>query len=329
MNKPLTRRRFNSLLTTAALGPVMPARANDYPSRSVRIVLPVGTGGGGDTLGRLIADQLSTQIKQPVLIDNKPGADGLIAMQALLTAPADGYTMLLIGPQPMVFNPLLRCNLPYKPSDLVPLIGVSRAWTVLVTGAGSKFSRFDDVAAAMKKERDAVSLGTSGLSYQVGATLLGTRLGSRFRHVGYKTFSQILNDLLVGALDVALTDVTSVAPMVASGKLRALATASKERVDRLPGTPTVRELGIDFDFALWTALAVRAGTPEDVARKLETELRRTLTGPVIREFAEKQGMSQQISPVGGSDIAAEIATGLARFKEPVAAIAAEMGAEKC
>ncbi len=329
MQQSFTRRRFNGLLAASAASAALPVRAQAFPSRSIRIVLPVGTGGGGDTLGRLVAEQLSGQVRQSVVIDNKPGADGLIAMQALLTAPADGHTLLLIGPQPMVFNPLLRCNLPYKPSDLVPLIGVSRAWTVLVTGADSRFKSFDDVAALMKREPEAISLGTSGLSYQVGSTLLGTRLGGRFRHVGYKTFPQILNDLLVGALDLALTDVTSIAPQVAAGKLRALAAASKDRVTTLPGVPTVRESGVDFDFALWTALAVRAGTPTDITTRLEAELRKALTSPAIREFAEKQGMSQQISPVSGDDIAAEIAAGRARFKEPVAGIAAAMGAEKC
>jgi len=291
------------------------------------MVLPVGTGGGGDTLGRAIADQLSGQVGQPVIVDNKPGGDGLIAMQALLSAPPDGYTMLLIGPQPMVFNPLLRNNLPYKPADLVPLIGVSRSWTVLITGPDSKINSFPELVAAVRKEREAVSLGTSGLSYQVAATLLGSKIGSPFRHVSYKSFPQILNDLLGGVLDVALVDTTPVVPLASAGKIRVLATASKERVSQLSGAPTVHEAGIDFDFALWTALAVRAGTPGGNVRKLEAELRKTLTSQGLREFVEKLGTTQ-LSPVSGNEIAAEVAAGLARFKEPVAQIAAEMGLDR-
>ncbi|MGE3862489.1 MAG: tripartite tricarboxylate transporter substrate binding protein [Burkholderiaceae bacterium] len=327
MNHSLARRHLNGLLAASALGAALPVRANDYPSRGIRFVLPVGTGGGGDTLGRVIADHLSAQIKQPVVVDNKPGADGLIAMQALLTAPADGYTMLLIGPQPMVFNPLLRSNLPYKPADLVPLIGVSRSWTVLITSADSKFKSFADLAAAVGKERDAVSLGTSGLSYQVGATLLGSKLGGRFRHVSYKSFPQILNDLLGGVLDVALVDTTPVVPLAGAGKVRVLATASPERAAKLPGIPTIRENGVDFDFALWTALAVRAGTPDENVRRLETALRATLTGSGVRDFVEKLGTTQ-LSPVGSSEIAAEISGGLARYKDSVAQIAAEMGHDR-
>lgn len=327
MNNLITRRHLNGLLAASALTTALPARANDYPSRGIRMVLPVGTGGGGDTLGRVVAEQLSLQIKQPVVVENKPGADGLIAMQALLTAPTDGYTMLLIGPQPMVFNPLLRSNLPYKTSDLLPLIGVSRSWTVLITGPNSKFNNLGELAAVMRKERDAVSIGTSGLSYQVGATLLGSKLGGRFRHISYKSFPQILNDLLGGVLDVALVDTTPVVPLAAGGKLRVLASASPERNPNLQGTPTVRESGIDFDFALWTALAVRAGTPPEIARKLEAELRATLTGPAVRGFVEKLGTTQ-LSPVGGTEIAAEIAAGVARFKDPVAQIAAEMVVDK-
>lgn len=327
MNDLLNRRELNRLLAASALAAALPARANDYPSRGLRMVLPVGTGGGGDTLGRVVAEQLSQHIRQPVVVDNKPGADGLIAMQSLLSAPPDGYTLLLIGPQPMVFNPLLRSNLPYKPSDLLPLIGVSRSWTVLITGPNSKFASLEELAAAMRRERDAVSLGTSGLSYQVGATLLGTRLGGRFRHISYKSFPQILTDLMGGVLDVALVDTTPVVSLANAGKLRVLASASPARNPHLPGTPTVRESGIDFDFALWTALAVRAGTPPDVARKLEADLRTTLTGPAVRGFVEKLGTTE-LSPVGGNEIAAEIAAGLARFKDPVADIAAEMAVER-
>jgi len=327
MHDRLTRRQLQFLLAASAFGTALPLRANDYPSRAIRMVLPVGTGGGGDTLGRAIADQLSTTIRHPVIVDNKPGADGLIAMQSLLSAPADGYTMLLIGPQPMVFNPLLRNDLPYKPSDLMPLIGVSRAWTVLVTGPDSKFSSFGDLKAAVRKERDAVSLGTSGLSYRVGATLLSSRLGSQFRQVSYKSFPQILNDLVGGVLDVALVDTTPVVSLASAGRLRVLATASTQRQPLLPEVPTIRESGIDFEFALWTALAVRTGTPPDNARKLEAELRKALTGPGLREFVARLGTTQ-LWPVRGIDIEAEVTAGLTNFKASVAEIASEIGAEK-
>lgn len=322
MKHQINRRQLSGLMAATVLGAALPARANDFPARGLRIVLPVGSG-GGDTLARVYAEHLAGQIKQPVVVDNKPGADGLIAMQALLSAPADGYTMLLIGPQPMVFNPLLRNNLPYKPSDLMPLIGVARSWTVLVTGANSKYNNFGEVLAALRKEPDSVSMGTSGLSFQVGATLLGTKMGSRFKHINYKSHAQIVGDLLGGVLDVALVATTDAEQLAAAGKLRVLAAASKERVPSLAAVPTVRESGVDFDFALWTALAVRAGTPEDIVRKLEAELRKTLTSQTLRDFVAKQGTS--LSPESGSEIAAEIAAGQARFKEPVAAIAAEMG----
>jgi tripartite-type tricarboxylate transporter receptor subunit TctC len=320
----MTRRRLNGLFAATALASAWPASANDFPSRGIRIVLPVGPG-GGDTLARAYSDQLASLVKQSVIVDNKPGADGLIAMQALLSAPPDGYTLLLIGPQPMVFNPLLRANLPYKPTDLVPVIGVARSWTVLVTGTQSPYAKFADLATAMRKERDAVSLGTSGLSFQVGATLLGTKMGGRFRHVSYKSHSQVVADLLGGVLDCALVATTDAEPLVAGGKLRVLAVASRERVPSLAAAPTVRELGVDFDFALWTALAVRAGTPPEVIRKLEADLRKVLTSQAMRDFVAKQGTT--LSPVSGADILAEVQSGLTRFKAPVAEIAAEMGVE--
>ncbi|GAA5232732.1 tripartite tricarboxylate transporter substrate binding protein [Verticiella sediminum] len=327
MHGRLTRRRMQFLLAASALCPALAVRANDYPSRAVRMVLPVGTGGGGDTLGRAIAEHLSAIIGQPVVVDNRPGADGLIAMQSLLSAPADGYTMLLIGPQPMVFNPLLRSDLPYQPSDLLPLTGVFRSWTTLVTGPDSRFGNFAELAAAVRAGRDTVSLGTSGLSYRVGATLLGSRLDSRFLQISYKSFPQILNDLVGGVLDVALVDTTPIVPLQNAGKLRALAVAAPQRLPLLPGVPTIHESGVDFDFALWTALAVRAGTPAEHARRLEADLHKALTSPGLTDFVAKLGTTE-LWPVSGADIAAEVAAGLSRFKAPVAQVAADVSVEQ-
>jgi tripartite-type tricarboxylate transporter receptor subunit TctC len=327
MNPGITRRSFQQGLAAAACGLPLLARASDFPSRALRMVLPVGTGGGGDTLGRAIADQITAVTRQPVVVDNKPGADGLIAMQALLSAPADGYTMLLIGPQPMVFNPLLRNDLPYKPSDLVPLIGVSRAWTVLVAGPQSRIRSFADLAAAVRQAPDAVSIGTSGLSYRVASSLLASRLGNSMRQVSYKSFPQILNDLMGNVLDVALVDTTPVVALQAAGRLRVLASASREKQALLPGVPTVHESGVNFDFSLWTALAVRAGTPAEPRAALEAALRKAMTGPGLRDFVARLGTTQ-LWPVQGEEIAAEVAAGLANYRETVAQLAAEIGAEK-
>ncbi len=322
MNPLLTRRQF--LLVATAMAGAGLVRAEDFPSRNLRLVVPVGAGSGGDTLMRVIAEPLAAQLKQPVVVDNRPGGDGLIAMQALLSSPADGYTLLLIGPQPMVFNPLLRSDLPYKVTDLRPVVGVARGWSALATGANSKFASFEELAAAARKQRNAVTMGTSGLSYRVGATLLGHKLGVQFTHVPYKTVPQMLTDLIGGVLDVALVDAGPTVAQVRGGKLRVLAAASRERLAQLPEVPTMRERGTDFDQALWTAIAVRAGTPEPVLRTLEAGLQKALASSEVRALVAKLG-TLEISGSSGETVAAEIAADTARFRDIVKEIAPDVG----
>jgi len=327
MNPMLTRRQFQLLLLAQALVGVGMARADDFPARSLRLLVPSGAGSSGDVIMRVLAEQLAAQLKQPVIVETRPGADGLIAMQGLMSAPADGYTLLLIGPQPMVFNPLLRNDLPYKVSDLRPVVGVVRGWTVLTAGPNSRFASYDDLVAAARKQREDVTMGTDGLSFRVGATLLGRKIGAEFRHVPYKTFTQVLTDLTSGVLDVALVNAAATVPLVNAGKLRVLAAASKERLPQLPQVPTVRERGTDFDLSLWTALAVRAGTPEPVVRKLEAELLKALASKEFSALVAKLA-TLELSAGTAQAVAAEIAADIARYRDIVGEIAAQQAAEK-
>lgn len=326
MSLLITRRSAASLLLAPLLTPSTWASGEPFPTRPVRIVLPVGPG-GADTLMRLLADQLSSIWKQPVVIDNRPGADGLIAMQALLQAPEDGHTLLLIGPQPMVFNPLLRNDLPYKASDLQPVVGVARGWPVVVVGPHSRFNRFEDVRAALRNEPGSVTMGTNGLSFRVGATHLGHLAGSPFKHVAYKTFPQILTDLTNGSLDAAFVDSSPVVQLALGGKVKVLATASKDRLKPLAQTPTLRESGIDFDLGLWTALAVRSGTPAPVAARLEADLQTALRSQAIQAMVDKLG-TLELTRSPGNAIAADIAADTARFRDVVREIAPEVGAAR-
>jgi len=322
----LARRRAAGLLLAPLLPSLVRAADDTFPSKPVRIVLPVGPG-GADVLMRLIAEQLSPVWKQPVVIDNRPGADGLIAMQALLQAPADGHTLLLIGPQPMVFNPLLRSDLPYKVGDVQPVVGVARGWPALIVGPGSRFHSFDEMLAAVRKEPGSVTIGTNGLSYRVGATYLGRLMGGQFKHVSYKTFPQIFTDLSNGVLDAAFVDASPVVPLAAGGKLKVLAAASRERLGPLPQVPTLRERGIAFELAAWTALAVRSGTPDPIARKLETDLQAAIGSPPVRALVAKLG-TLELTMAPGRTIASDMAADTARFRDVVREIAPELGVEK-
>lgn len=324
MNTVLTRRRAATLLAAPLLLPFAAAAQEAFPARAVKLVLPVGPG-GGDTLMRLVADQLAGIWKQPVVVDNRPGADGLLAMQALLQAPADGHTILLIGPQPTVFNPLLRGDeLPYKVADLRPVSGVVRGWPVVVVGPNSPYNSFEEFLAAARKQPGSISMGTNGLSFRVGATYLGRLMNGPFKHVPYKTFPQIFTDLTNGVLDAAFVDGSPVAPLANGGKLKVLAAASKQRLGPLPQVPTLRERGIGFDLGLWTGMAVRSGTPDAVARKIETDLHAAIGSQPVRALVAKLGTAElMLEP--GSAIATEIANDTERFRDVVREIAPEVG----
>lgn len=324
MHPVLTRRRAAALMAAPLLAPLFVAAQENFPSKTVRLVLPVGPG-GGDTLARLIAEQLAGIWKQPVVVDNRPGADGLLAMQALLQAPADGHTLLLIGPQPTVFNPLLRGNdLPYKVADLRPVSGVVRGWPALIVGPNSPYNSFDGMLAAARKQPGSVTLGTNGLSFRVGATHLGKLMGGQFKHVPYKTFPQIFTDLSNGVLDAAFVDASPVVALANGGKLKVLATASRERLGPLPQVPTLRERGIAFDLGLWTALAVRAGTPDAVAGRIEADLHTAIGSQPVRALVAKLGTADLMLEPGRA-IASDIAADTARFRDVVREIAPLLG----
>jgi len=301
-------------------------RAQQFPTKAQRIVVPVGAGSPGDVLMRHLGEQLTPITRQPVVVDNKPGADGLIAMQALLSAPPDGHTMLLLGPQPLVFNPLLRNDLPYAVEDLRMIGGVAQFWNVLVTGPNSKFGSFEEFAAAARKEKNAVAIGTSGLSFRIGGAVLGRELGVTLRHVPYSTSSQLLTDIGGGILDAAFVPASGVAGMATANKLRVLACASPRRLPQLPQVPTLRESGVNFDWPLWTALAVRAGTPAPILGTLEAQLQKALATKEMQAAVAKLD-TFEIMTASAQDISSIMARDTDRLRDIVKQIAAEQSVQ--
>ncbi|HMN81928.1 MAG TPA: tripartite tricarboxylate transporter substrate binding protein [Burkholderiaceae bacterium] len=280
------------LLTLGLALPASQARAqaDDFPNRAMRMIVSIGPGGGADLMIRALADQLSSQFGQPVVVENRPGGDGVVAAQALLSAPADGYTMSIVSTGITVINPILIPNLPFKTSDFQPLAGMARPVAVFAVPAASKSS---SLAALMDRARpapDSVTMGTYGPIYKIPSQMLERKLDVQFNHVAYKGPSQLLADLSGGNIDVGFLDAGAVAPMVRTGKLKGLAVTSRSRLDSLPDVPTLREAGInDFDPPIWNGVAVRAGTPEPVARKLEAALQRAMKSAAWKDLLARLG----------------------------------------
>lgn len=299
-------------LPAALLAPTAQA-AENFPSRPLRISLHIGPGSSGDGVARYVADKLGAALGQSVVVENRPGAEGLISVQNVLSAPADGYSVLLISPT-MVTGPMMNKAAQYDlQRDFRVLSFLYRSPAMLATGAASPWKTAGEWLSQVRGKPGSVSLADYGNSYRVGAIVLTQQAQLQVNPVSYKTSSQMNTDLIGGAVDTAMTDTGSTLPLVRAGKVRALAVASKTRLAELPDVPTLREAGVpDYDLYVWVGLAVRRQTPEPVVRRLQQELTKIVGAPAFDTFSGAEPM-----PVAGDDAAREIARETARFRKAV------------
>ena len=307
-------RLASSAVLLTALAP-QSAQAEPFPSHPVRIIAPLGPG-TSDNIIRLVAKLCAVELGQPTFVENKPGGDTLIAVQSLLSSPADGYSVLYLSPGSMVINPLVMDNLPYDAQrDIRPLAGAMRSYSVLVTGAGSRFNTFADVIAALRKAPKSVSMASYSAHYRLGARAMQHAAGVEFNHIPYKSAGQVQTDLMGGNVDVALIDVSGALPLVSSGKLKALAVATKDRQPRFANVPTVRESGLpNFDHYVWTGFGVSAKTPEPIAKVLEAALLKAMRQPEYINFIT-QTVAAEVFTIPGKEFSALIAAETVRYRQ--------------
>jgi tripartite-type tricarboxylate transporter receptor subunit TctC len=303
-------------LALSALLLSVQAQAQTFPSRPVRFIVPIGPGSGSDNVTRLVAKLAAAELGQPTFVENKPGADTVLAVQHVLGSPADGYTVLMISPSSMVINPLISDNLPYDAQrDLRPLAGMLRSAAVLVTGGGSRFNSAADVMAAAKKEAKAVSIASYGQHYRLGSLSLQKAAGVEFNHVPYKSPAQVQTDLIGGNVDLALLDVGGAMPLIASGKLKALGVTGRERHAQLPAVPSLRESGLaNYELYTWIGLGVAAKTPDAVVQALEAALLKAMAQAEFRSYVT-QNAGAEVYSVGGREVSALIASESARYQQ--------------
>ncbi|SOZ64406.1 Extra-cytoplasmic solute receptor family protein 129 [Cupriavidus taiwanensis] len=310
-------------LALAAVLPGMPAQstaagvahAETRAARPIRLLVPLGPGSSGDTSARLLARLASEELGQPIVVENRPGADSLVAVQALLSAPADGYCMLVISPSSMILNPLINPASSYAPlRDLRPVAGMMRVSALLVVGGESRFRTLADVLAAAKQAPGSVSMGSYSAYYRLGALRMQQMAGVTFNQVAYKSAAPLQSDLIGGSVDVALMDVGGAMPLISAGKLRALAVAGKERLRMLPAVPTVAEGGVNqYELAGWTGIAVAAKTPEPVAQSIEAALLKAMHRPEFVRFVT-ENVGADLFAVPGKEIRALVDAETAHYR---------------
>lgn len=278
------------LLTTLAACSLTAHAA--WPDKPIKLVVPYSAGGAADALARVVATELGTRLKQPVVVDNRAGAGGTIGAQAVAQAPADGYTFLYDATS-FAVNPHLYPKLGFSyAKDFAPVAMVAQIPTLLVVPATSPFKTVADLVKHAKTrpgKQSYASAGNGGAAHLTGE-LLKQGLGFSAVHIPYRGGAPALTDLAGGQVDWMFSAATASAPLVKSGRLRAIATAFDRRLDNLPDLPTVAELGLPgFRAYEWNAVFAPAATPADIVQRLETELRDVLKAPAVRERLAAMG----------------------------------------
>jgi tripartite-type tricarboxylate transporter receptor subunit TctC len=281
------------LLATAAAS----AFAQSYPSRPIRIVVPLSPGGFADVPTRLIAPKLSAALGQQVFVDNRPGAGGSIGTDYVAKSQADGYT-LLVAATPHVIAPSLYKKLPYDAlADFAPIMQFAAGPYVLVVNPKLPAATVRELVAAAKAAPGRIDFASSGngsAQHLVGA-LFNSAAGIELNHVPYKGSGPAMQDLLSGQVSVSFAGTPNVMPHVRSGKLRALGVTTAKRSPDLPDVPTIAEAGVPgYEATLWLGLAAPAGTPAEIVQRLHAETAKVLQDAEVQQGFRAAGVESSV-----------------------------------
>jgi tripartite-type tricarboxylate transporter receptor subunit TctC len=268
------------------------AQAN-YPNKPITFIVPYGAGGGSDSRSRQIAQKMSAILKQPIVVENKPGAGGNIGTEMIARAAPDGYTIGMGNFAPLAVNKTLFGNLRYDPEkDLVPIILIERGPLVLVVNPNSPYKSVQDLVKAAKAKPGTLTFSSGGIggTHQLSAELFKINAGIDMIHAPYKSGAAALMDLMANNVTMMFDQMYSAMPSIKADKLRPLAITSRTRSPLLPNVPTFAEVGYPkVEVLNWQGLIAPKGTPKEIIDKLNTAANEALKDPVIREQMLSQG----------------------------------------
>src|SRR3954467_11591025 len=288
----------------------------EYPERPIRLVLPFPAGGAVDIVARTMTAKMSEDLGKPFIIENKSGAGGIIATDAVAKSPPDGYTLLLATPNHTI-NAALQSTLPYDTEkDLVPVSVIAEVPEVLVSHPSAPFKTFPEFVEYARKNPGKLNYASAGLGTlpHVTMELLLRRTGIQVAHIPYRGAAPAMNDLLAGVVQLKMDTYTTSNPQVTAGKLRMLGIASAHRSKLMPDTPTIAEMGLaDYEGILWIAILAPAGTPQPIVDRVAAASAKAARAPDIVERLQRDG----VEPVGGtpSELAQLIARELPQWRE--------------
>ncbi len=302
----------NIAYTVAAIPLVMGAAVASYPDKPIKMMIGYAPGSSTDIVGRMIANDLSLVLKQPVVVENRGGAAGSLAADAVAKSAPDGYTVLF-AQNGLAINVAANPKLPFNgQKDLLPVVGVAATPHILIVGNNSKAKNVADLIAMLKADPGKLSFGSSGIGnsdHMAGELFLATT-GLQAIHIPYKGGSPAATDLVGGQIDFYFAGMPVGLPLYKGDKARALAVTGKNRFSGAPELPTMQEAGVKgYEMALWQGMFVPAGTPTAIVQTLNNTILKILDTPEMKERFVKAGVqvapmnTQQFTDLYNSDIA--------------------------
>jgi tripartite-type tricarboxylate transporter receptor subunit TctC len=271
----------------AAAAACVPALAQEYPSKPIRVVVPFPPGGGmADRMARLVSDKLREKWGQPLVVENRPGANANIGAEFVARAAGDGYTLLFTSDGPMAINKFLYPKLPYDPDQFVPVSVVITQPLILVASPTVPFNNLQQLLAYAKANPDRLNLASNGNGSNMHLTLemLKMDTGVKIAHVAYKGVPPALTDLLGGQVELMFVGLGTVQQLVKAGKVRIIAAASERRMRALPEVPTISEALPGFAATTWFGVVAAPKTPAAIASRLSTAIREAMQQPDVQKL---------------------------------------------
>lgn len=284
---------LSALALCFAFAPIALAQAQPYPTRPIKLLVPLAAGSTADIVSRIVGTELAKELGQPVVVDNKPGAGGTIAMAELARATPDGHTIAFASQGTLVFNQALYQRPGYDSlKDFAPIVLIGGVSNVMVVPPNSTANSALDVIAAAKAKPGHLtfSSGGSGTSHHLSGVLFGQMTGTELLHVAYKGAPQGIVAVMSGEVNMGFFNMPTVINQIKSGKLRALAVTSLERSTLMPSVPTLDASGVKgYEVNTWFGFIAPAGTPADVVNRLHAQIGKILSQPAIKENLVSQG----------------------------------------
>ena len=273
-----------SLALALLTAPAAQAQSSTYPTRTVKIIVPYAAGGGTDIVARLVAQRLQESLGQTVIVENRPGASGMLGPDVAAKSTPDGYTLLFAATGNMAVSPAVYSKMPYSPlKDFVPVSQMVKYPLIMIVNEKHPAATLKDLIAWTKANPDKTNYATTSAVFTLSTELFKQKTGTPGQMITFKSSNELVMNVIANQVTFAMAEPPPIVPQVASGKARALAVASPTRLPELPDVPTMQEAGVDLNVQLWLGLFAPAGTPPEIVAKLEAECQRMARLPEFKQ----------------------------------------------